>query len=493
MNEVSKANIKKEYAALVLMIRRPENIALANVRPGHFQIPQARQIFNVLTEIRKREDAKSAGIGSAYDFSGANIKSVAKEAKMPVDADVLDQLLENVEDFVEYQDNQFDKYCDSLRNASLVNMLIGVAENIKEKAEHYDIERDATELVREAEADILQLENQIINIDDPVRVFSEELLDTDLKMYKDEADSGNPPGLHSGFKCIDGGMLLRPGSLTVIGARSKVGKSAFALNLALNVAKHYGGSCPVLYLDTEMSGKDQRSRALSIMSNVAEERILRQDASLEEQNRIRDAVKNLNSLPIFHQYMPSFSAEAVLALVRRMYHSHGIRFLIFDYIKLPDNTDLKSAQEYQFLGYFTSMLKNKIAGALSIPVLTFAQLNRDGIKQAQTGEVDESSVGGSDRIIQYCSNYLVLRKSSEKELKENKYANRKLHSILGRHGGESGIPIDLHYKTDDGIPLMEEVKEIVKRDAEAATKEATGRTGKLENAGNSVSFGGDKS
>mgnify|MGYP001329475698 CR=1 FL=1 len=497
MTEPVKANAKKEYAALVLMIRHPENINIGNLLPGHFQIPQARQVYNILREIKKRADKNHVVGAGTYDFSGANIKAVAKEAKLPLDSDTVDMILDNVDDFVEYNDNAFDGYCNSLRNAGVVSMLLGITDNIKEKALRFDLEEDAKELVREAEAEILQLENQIVQINDPVKAFAEDLIEADLKEYEEIAKDGKSPGIHTGFKCMDDGMLLRPGSLTVLGARTKVGKSAFALNVALNVAKHYGLECPVLWIDTEMSGRDQRSRALSVMSNVAEQKILKNELTGEEQRRVKDAIRNLDRMPIYHLYTPSFSAEGVLALTRRMYHSHGIRLLIFDYIKLPDDTDLRSAQEYQFLGYFTSMLKNKIAGALNIPVLTFAQLNREGIKQAESGEVNEGSIGGSDRIIMYCSTYGVLRRANEKELKDPsnpgaEYGNRKLHILLGRNGGESTEPITITYRVKDGIPEMKEVGEWLKRDAQAK-QTGTTKAGKLADAGPAHDFGGDES
>ena len=139
---------------------------------------------------------------------------------------------------------------------------------------------------------------------------------------------------------------------------------------------------------------------------------------------------------------------------------------------MPDgeSTD-RSMQEYQVLGRLTNTLKNKIAGKLDIPVLTFGQLNRDGVKQAVSGEVDETSISGSDRIIHYCSSYCVFRRTSEQEIKYQpnpqdpewkkfgKYANRMIHIIATRDGGDSADPIPVYY--NDNVLTMKESKDAV--------------------------------
>lgn len=262
-------------------------------------------------------------------------------------------------------------------------------------------------------------------------------------------------GLNTGFQRLDEAINgLEPGTLTVLGARPKVGKSTFLLNSAINIACRTG--TPVLYIDTEMSIREQRMRLVSILSQVPERDI--KNGTFYNNEADRQAVEEAKELAskgmILHKYYPDFTAEAVSSITRKYHHQYGIGCLIFDYIKLPDS-DLQhigNVKEHQALGYLCVALKN-LAGQLNIPVFTAAQIGRLG---ANKGHISASEFADSDRILRYANTLLGLSQKTKKELNELaeefgsdqviKMGSHRLQILDTRAGGTNFVGLDINFR-----------------------------------------------
>lgn len=223
-------------------------------------------------------------------------------------------------------------------------------------------------------------------------------------------------GLKTGWKQYDlASQGLVDGELTVVGARSKVGKSTVILNWCRKIACE--DLIPTLYIDTEMDKSQQEEKLLSMISGVPHFEIrtgffgrdTKYGTAQEKIARIQMAVKVIKEAPLFHIEMPDFTIDKISALARKFQIEKGIQLLCFDYLKTPSSGVYD--KEYQALGQLTNGLK-ALAGTLKIPVITAVQLNRSAIGN---NEVDESSVGGSDRILQLASRLCLLREASEEE------------------------------------------------------------------------------
>ena len=284
-------------------------------------------------------------------------------------------------------------------------------------------------------------------------------------------------GIPTGFARLDeaiGG--LGPGTLTVVGARPKTGKSTMLLNWAKYIA--YDCGRPVLYVDTEMSTMEQQLRLLSMMSTVPERDIksnaFKDDA--EALNNIRFAQSIKDTGIILHKYYPNFTPEGVAALTRKYHHQGKVECLIFDYIKLPD-ADLQlmsNVKEYQALGYLTVALKN-LAGQLQIPVITAVQLNREG---ANKGHVSSANFADSDRILRYANTLLGLASKPKKEQieMEEKYGRERAYAagthriqvLDTRAGGTNYDGIDLYFRKE--ILTMREADEQLSSESEGGNE-----------------------
>jgi len=264
-------------------------------------------------------------------------------------------------------------------------------------------------------------------------------------------------GIDTGFNRLDELINgLEAGTLTVVGARPKTGKSALLMNWAKHISYHQ--RIPILYVDTEMNAREQQFRLLSLLSGVPERQI--KNASFkdypEQLQAVDQAVAIAKSGLILHKYYPDFTAEGVSALVRKYHYQFGIGCLIFDYIKLPD-ADLQligNVKEHQALGYLCVSLKN-IAGQLGIPVVTAAQIGRGG---ANKGHVTSSDFADSDRILRYANTLMGLSSKTKDEMLqlEEQYGRdqaramgtHRLQILDARAGGTNFAGLDVYFRKE---------------------------------------------
>lgn len=225
-------------------------------------------------------------------------------------------------------------------------------------------------------------------------------------------------GLKTGWKQFDLATLgLVDGELTIVGARSKAGKSTVLLNWCKKICVDDG--IPTLYLDSEMYDFEQEDKLLSMLSGVPHEEIrtgkFGQDTyygtAKDKIAKVQQANAKLKQAPFYHVYLPNFTIEKIQALARKYQIEHGVKLIVFDYIKLPSSNSNLGDKEFQALGYLTSGLKD-LAGTLQVPIISAVQLNRGAVGKE---DITEADIGGSDRILMLANRVCLLRKSTEEE------------------------------------------------------------------------------
>jgi replicative DNA helicase len=289
-----------------------------------------------------------------------------------------------------------------------------------------DIEKNAkdglssSDLLSSTESEILDLSmaglsiNEPINLGDGLEEYIEELKNQEIEY------SGVSTGYGILDKQIDG---MVPGTLQVIAARKKAGKSTFLTNIALYVA--YSLRLPVLYVDTELSFNEWRTRAVAALAKVKERNLKHGDFDAQEERKIQNALSLIKKGKLFHEYMPGYSVDKLVALYKKYHYKEKIGLIVFDYLKEPDSTSIdRQRKEYQVLGDVTTKLKD-LAGQLNIPALTAVQLNRD------------NDVADSDRIARYADIVCHWGTRSKEELDEGGIASgtHKLEIRDTRRGG----------------------------------------------------------
>jgi len=234
-------------------------------------------------------------------------------------------------------------------------------------------------------------------------------------------------GLDIGFpiltRLIDG---LVPGTLHIVSARPKVGKSTMLAKVASHVA--YDLRIPVLIVDTEMSFEQFRPRVLAMLSGVDERKIKHGGYTDKEYENLLVAAAILNKGKLFHEYAPGYVLNKIVALYRKYKIKEKIGFAVFDYLKVPASMDFKGKQEHQLLGDITTALKDS-AGELDIPFFAAAQVSREGL------------IADSDKILRYADVLMQFMLKSEDEIVDGgiRSGTHKLVVTDSRRGGTTPL------------------------------------------------------
>lgn len=211
-----------------------------------------------------------------------------------------------------------------------------------------------------------------------------------------------------------------------------------------NVALHASGklNIPVLVLDTEMSEEDHWNRIWANLSGIPINEIkfgtFKNDPQKFE--LVKGARDKLASIPYHYINVTGKGFDEILSIARRWilktvgFQPNGRTndcLLIYDYFKLMDAGNISdSMQEYQAMGFQATKLHN-FAVEFDCSVLSFVQLNRDGITKESADVISQS-----DRIGWLCTSFTILKEKSVEEIADDgpRNGNRKLVPVLSRHG-----------------------------------------------------------
>ena len=211
-------------------------------------------------------------------------------------------------------------------------------------------------------------------------------------------------GLPSHFidldKMING---LGTSNLIILAARPAMGKTALALNIAENICFKTG--TPVGIFSLEMSSEQLIHRLICSQSEVESDKLRTGNVSGPEFQRIVGAVNSMQKSTMVIDDQPGLKITDLRARARRMKETHGIQFLVVDYLQLLSGSgQTKSSENRQNeIAEISRMLKN-LARELNIPVLCLSQLSRK--VEERTGhrpmmsDLRESGCLAGDTLIQ---------------------------------------------------------------------------------------------
>ena len=187
------------------------------------------------------------------------------------------------------------------------------------------------------------------------------------------------PGLPIGFSAIDDKTAgFGDSDLVLLAARPGMGKTSLALNIALNVAKSTQKAVAVFSL--EMSKEQLVTRVLSNESRVESQKLLTDNLSEQDWDRISDATVTLSPLDIRIDDNPLLTVADMNAKCRRI---DGLALIVIDYLQLMTSAGGKSRNaesRQQMVSDMSRMLKI-MAKELGVPVLCLSQLSRANEKR----------------------------------------------------------------------------------------------------------------
>jgi replicative DNA helicase len=271
-----------------------------------------------------------------------------------------------------------DYYIDIVREKFLLRQLIGTCTEFAGRA--YDEQGEVKLLLDEAEAKVMQIgEERFKGVFADMRTEVMNAIASIENLYKNR---GGLSGLSTGFKKLDemtGGM--RGSEMFVIAARPSMGKTAFAMNIAENVAVNQGKAVGVFSL--EMSSGQLVQRLLCSHARVNLGRVRDGFLSQHDVTKITKSASILSKSQIYIDDTPSISILELRAKARRMRERHNIELIVIDYLQLLRSPSKRGQENRQIeVAEISSGIK-ALAKELDVPIIVLAQVNRN--PDARTG------------------------------------------------------------------------------------------------------------
>lgn len=321
------------------------------------------------------------------------------------------------------------------------------------------------EIIDEAD----KIYNKTINVYDsgessPVNIY-DDMEDVIEERGNNPIQDFGPAGPHQRLHEIYG-SLLRPGNITVVVARSGVGKTQFCMDFCTKVSSE-NENMPVLHFDNgEMSKQELQMRQCAALSGVQLSLLetgMWRHAGEETVNKVRDVWSKVKNLKFYYINCGGMSVDEMLNVVRRFYYSRvgrGNKMIFsFDYIKTTFESN-NNKTEWQIVGEMVDKFKKLIQKELvfenepMISMMTSVQMNRMGTsrnRQANNIVEDETVVSLSDRITQFCSHMFLLRQKEPDEVADHaNFGTHKLVCIKSRHLGQDPMGAIQPVRMPDG-------------------------------------------
>ena len=229
------------------------------------------------------------------------------------------------------------------------------------------------------------------------------LKDTVAEIEANQDRTDGLSGVPSGFTGIDKVTLgWQESDLVIIAARPSMGKTAFVLTMARNMAVDH--HIPVAFFSLEMSSKQLVKRLLVSETGLSSEKIRGGKRLLDyELVQLHERIKDLSAAPLFIDDTPSISIYELRSKVRRLVRNAGVKLIIIDYLQLMTGPPELRGMREQEVSNISRSLK-AIAKEMSIPVIALSQLSRDvekrgGNKIPQLSDLRESGAIEQDADI----------------------------------------------------------------------------------------------
>jgi len=332
-----------------------------------------------------------------------------------------------------------------------------------------------------------KLYNDKINFYFEDNMKPQNIYDDFEEVIEDLADNPRDPGVltpHMPRLNSMYGSLLRPGNISVVCARTGVGKTTFCLDFVTKISKEH--DIPVLHFDNgEMSKLELQMRQCSALSGVPMYLIetgkwrdssyidpdTREEVSAEDaRKKIRDAFQHVKGMRFDYFNVGGLSVDQMIQVARRYYYSEVGRnnpmILSFDYIKTTNERTEKNKASWEVVGEMVDKFKRFVHREITfdnkpmIGMITSVQSNRIGITGNRNPDAivdDESIVSLSDQITQFASHLFILRPRLAAELQSEpdcySRATHRLKCIKFRHLGEDRLrasePVNIPIFGDD--------------------------------------------
>lgn len=248
--------------------------------------------------------------------------------------------------------------------------LITFSSGILERA--FDATQDVDELMQSAQGQLFELAQNNQKKDyshiDPIIGEAYEML------KKASARTDGLSGIASGFHELDKMTSgWQNSDLVILAARPAMGKTAFALSMAKNIAVDQ--NIPVAFFSLEMANVQLVNRIISNVCEIKSEKIRSGQLAPYEWGQLDYKMKDLYGKPFYTDDTANLSVNEFCTKARRLVKEHGVQLIMIDYLQLMNASGMSFGSRQEEVSMISRSLKG-LAKELQIPILALSQLNR---------------------------------------------------------------------------------------------------------------------
>jgi len=383
LDKTPPQNIEAEQAVLGAIFLEPESLIVASEKliPEDFYRVSHQKIFSAMLKLHNE--------GKAVDV--LTVSEELRASKQLENAGGISYLTELAGSVPTAANIEY--YATIVEEKSLLRRLIRTATNIAQ--EGYNREDEVESLLVEAEKQILEVANRknagsFQSIKDVlVRTYDHiEMLNT---------RKGEITGVPTGFIELDRMTAgFQKNDLIIVAARPSVGKTAFALNIAQNVATKTDETVAIFSL--EMGAEQLVMRMLCAEGNIDSQNLRTGSLTDEDWKKLTMAMGSLSNANIFIDDTPGIKITDIRSKCRRLKQEHGLGLVIIDYLQLIQGSGRSSENRQQEVSEISRSLK-ALAREMEVPVIALSQLSR-GVEQRQDKRPMMSDIRESGSIEQ---------------------------------------------------------------------------------------------
>lgn len=382
MDRVPPQNIEAEQSVLgaVFLAKEALTTAIEILRPENFYRTAHQRIFKVMLDLYEK--------GEPVDL--VTVTAELQDSKLLEEVGGVSYLTDLASSVPTAANIEY--YAKIVEEKALLRRLILTATKIANDG--YSREDEVGEIIADAEKYILEIaQNRNSGGFTPIR---DVLMETYDRIEFLSQKRGDTTGIPSGYPDLDKMTSgFQRSDLIILAARPSVGKTAFALNVAQNVAARAGETVAIFSL--EMAASQLVQRMICAEGNLDAGRMRTGWLEEDDWQKLTMAIGTLAKAPIYIDDTPGVTVQDIRAKCRRLQQERGLGMILIDYLQLIHGRG-KGDNRQQEVSEISRTLKG-IARELSVPVIALSQLSRS-VEQRQDKRPMMSDIRESGSIEQ---------------------------------------------------------------------------------------------
>ena len=269
-----------------------------------------------------------------------------------------------------------DYYSKIVEEKAVLRRLIKSATDIVTNT--FAKEDSIEEVLDEAEKTILEVSSRKnVGAFKPIKDVLIDVYDNIEQLHNSDNDV---TGVATGYRELDRMTSgFQSNDLIIVAARPSVGKTAFALNIAQNVAINSDENVAIFSL--EMGADQLVQRMLCAEGNIDSQRLRTGKLENEDWSKLTMAMGSLSNAGVYIDDSPGIRVSDIRSKCRRLKQEHGLGMIIIDYLQLISGSESSRDNRQQEVSEISRSLKS-LARELEVPLIALSQLSR-GVEQRQ--------------------------------------------------------------------------------------------------------------